>query len=978
MIDKWHLKKKRRTTINRFVDLIVLYEAYNRILKALEDEDSGLLSSPELKTQLNVGKRLIRRHLSSFNEGYQNYIVPVVTNPDLYRSVRNKRLFKRSLRPGNPILKAQEKVDFMEYLLPFLKRKGMVFFTLFPNRSKMAAQDIVRSIKLPVLEAIAALALVTPISGWRQGQQWVKKVAKIIGAPVSALEEEIETLKEAIRLGEVLEEVTQEIKQVDPDDSNLPRLEEKRNTVIEQVVDLISDSENPVQIKNQIVSAAAQKGTTTFNQATEIGKKLGMSPDQEVAMLGTGRKIIAAGAGSGKTRVLAGEVVFRINEQGYDPKSVCAVSFTRASSQELVERAQNYGAVISGAAQSGFGTTHSIAGRTVLNKYSPASKRGNYFGKDKQWCVTVLISLAVKQISFPGGNGKKCPKPQNMFNDDPIDVLTGVLAGAPVQLTLADDKEEVVKDALVAGLNDAQRWVEWTLDQYWVSGGYRGYLEDFLLGFVRDMKNKIESGARRPSDVTSRQKVNLRKALDKAREKNYLRISGEAEKLLEEAGFLSNGKTAAAENPFKEDELAPSASYDDEDEKNIKKKSLSKYYFWNNPARQWFNLNFNWSAGGEEEGGAKFGAADVRQKISIWKGKGASPQEAWWGVGAAEGETPYTPEAAAYAAYEWLKSPNGEPDFKSSGDFSDLLIDAARALAQDTRALEAIQRRFKIILVDEAQDLNRTQHILFGLMSGYLDPKTLEPNSDGSMTADVFAFIGDDKQAIYEFRGADPDEFIEKSDLYKDSGGNFSTYLLKTNYRSGQAIVDAANNLIKHNTKQIPMECVANYDVKGMGSIKAYTTPDEEGAADMVASQVKESADMYETEDKRWSNFGIAVRSNREADIYALSMIKEGIPFISKRNPLNKPHLKAMLGWMTVVNEGPGGNKEKLKQALIDARRFPTSFLGNKFVEMVNNARNPINWITNIDLNQFRRNYRKRIEAFQKNVFHRSWVSQFG
>ena len=106
-----------------------------------------------------------------------------------------------------------------------------------------------------------------------------------------------------------------------------------------------------------------------------------------------------------------------------------------------------------------------------------------------------------------------------------------------------------------------------------------------------------------------------------------------------------------------------------------------------------------------------------------------------------------------------------------------------RTLVRNPPVLAELQSQYKLILVDEAQDLNRVQHLFFGLIAGTIDPQTLEEKSEKDMSASMYAMIGDDKQAIYGFQGADSKEMIGKSD---QMGGDFTTNLITTNYRSGK------------------------------------------------------------------------------------------------------------------------------------------------------------------------------------------------
>ena len=124
-------------------------------------------------------------------------------------------------------------------------------------------------------------------------------------------------------------------------------------------------------------------------------------------------------------------------------------------------------------------------------------------------------------------------------------------------------------------------------------------------------------------------------------------------------------------------------------------------------------------------------------------------------------------------------------------DFDDLLHHARDLLARNPAVREALGRRYPRVLVDEFQDTDPLQAEILWLLCGEGDlngPWTSRKLRPGSLF-----LVGDPKQAIYRFRGADVDTYLKAKRALIDQDPN-SILEITANFRSRAPILDFAND----------------------------------------------------------------------------------------------------------------------------------------------------------------------------------------
>ncbi|MFZ6026844.1 MAG: UvrD-helicase domain-containing protein [Chloroflexota bacterium] len=148
--------------------------------------------------------------------------------------------------------------------------------------------------------------------------------------------------------------------------------------------------------------------------------------------------------------------------------------------------------------------------------------------------------------------------------------------------------------------------------------------------------------------------------------------------------------------------------------------------------------------------------------------------------------------AQASRAYQRRK------DERQGLDFDDLEGSTARLLAGQPAVRAALQADLRAVLVDEFQDTNERQRQIVYALTGF--PLLPAPQGPQSMNAedmrqgvDLF-IVGDSKQSIYKFRGADVSVFRHVQEDIRASGGEHID--LDLTFRAHKGLLDTLNNLL--------------------------------------------------------------------------------------------------------------------------------------------------------------------------------------
>ena len=234
-------------------------------------------------------------------------------------------------------------------------------------------------------------------------------------------------------------------------------------------------------------------------------------------------------------------------------------------------------------------------------------------------------------------------------------------------------------------------------------------------------------------------------------------------------------------------------------------------------------------------------------------------------------------------------------------DFDDLQIRAVNLFLDPRPAMRKIrdryQQRFKFILVDEFQDTN------------YLQTRFVDLLSSGS---NVFV-VGDFKQSIYGFRGAEPGIFLARETQSREDPGWIRVPLTE-NFRSRAALLKTLNEIFRElwDEDQFPFEALsarAEPDPRHEGQVPVeilvtHLDPGEEKAharireALAIAGRLK---DLHEKEGVPYGDMALLFRGMTMSGIYEYAMKVFDIPYfiVAGRGFYAQPEIRDLANFLT-------------------------------------------------------------------------------
>ena len=235
-------------------------------------------------------------------------------------------------------------------------------------------------------------------------------------------------------------------------------------------------------------------------------------------------------------------------------------------------------------------------------------------------------------------------------------------------------------------------------------------------------------------------------------------------------------------------------------------------------------------------------------------------------------------------------------------DFDDLQMKAVGLFRDEKPALrklrERYQREFQFILVDEFQDTNLLQMEFVELLS----------------SGENLFMVGDYKQSIYGFRGAEPRIFLEKDALYSKGSGGERIFLAES-FRSVPPVLDFVNRFFQllWEEDRFPFE-----------PLVSRKTPEETQealgpAVELLVTELKEKEDMryarlrearviaarirnlHEKEKIPYGDIAVLFQAMTLSGIYEDAFKSAGVPYfiVAGRGFYEQPEIQDMMSFLS-------------------------------------------------------------------------------
>ncbi len=213
-------------------------------------------------------------------------------------------------------------------------------------------------------------------------------------------------------------------------------------------------------------------------------------------------------------------------------------------------------------------------------------------------------------------------------------------------------------------------------------------------------------------------------------------------------------------------------------------------------------------------------------------------------------------------------------------DFDDLIMKTVELFRQFPDVLAVCQERFRYLMVDEYQDTNTAQFAFISLL------------------ADKYrnlCVVGDDDQSIYKFRGANIRNILNFENVYPDA----HIVKLERNYRSTQNILDAANEVIRHNHGRKDKSLWTENGRGGKVRLRRFRTGFDE--ADYIISEIRR---LVRSGEYAFRDCAVLYRTNAQSRLFEEKALMQNIPYkiVGGVNFYARKEIKDILAYLKTID----------------------------------------------------------------------------
>ena len=230
---------------------------------------------------------------------------------------------------------------------------------------------------------------------------------------------------------------------------------------------------------------------------------------------------------------------------------------------------------------------------------------------------------------------------------------------------------------------------------------------------------------------------------------------------------------------------------------------------------------------------------------------------------------------------------------------------------QRTPLCRTVSSHYSAVLVDEYQDTNALQDAIYFALA----------RSEG----DNLFFVGDIKQSIYRFRQADPQVFVDKQQrwqAYPQPAPQPASLALDANFRSAPGVIAGINYLfevffsqglggVAYGDGQRLVVGSKTTDYRGFCEVDVIDGAGAEGDAAAIAARIREMmAEGFVVRDKigqrpcRYDDFCILLRGRGDFAVYEAALRTAGIPVFADTaaDLLDEPHIRPFAALLRVID----------------------------------------------------------------------------